>query len=277
MPLYHLASVVKRNGKKIHINWSKNPNGKAIVFIHGFRGSPLGTWGGFKRLFCINEETSGFDLIFYHYDSNFTQSIVSGSYLDSFLDELKVSPYKIIKESGSSQVYIERKLDFKYDRLVLVAHSLGGVVTRQAQLYAYQHRHSWLGISSMVFYAPAHSGARDVDNLARLCIPVGWLRRFLRFKYVNIDDLNIDRMSSSLHQLKDATKTLVGSNANHFSIARYVVSAENEYIVNNTPFLKDPMPIPIPGTTHTSVCKPSELFNIPFGILTKHLDEIARL
>jgi pimeloyl-ACP methyl ester carboxylesterase len=117
----------------------------AVIFVHGLLGNSVSTWWRFQRL--IDEEKSRdywsrCDLYFYRYDSfghhvselserfrGFLQLVFPRPSIDSF--ELGVLPE--IREILAPGVPVEEpKLPERYTSLLLIGHSLGGVVIRQA-------------------------------------------------------------------------------------------------------------------------------------------------
>lgn len=64
------------------------------------------------------------------------------------------------------------------------------------------------------------------------------------------------------------TRAAIASGNTHL-VAAKVVLAHYERIDENKRFCDDPPPVSIPGTTHTSVCKPNQRFRDPLT----HLEE----
>jgi pimeloyl-ACP methyl ester carboxylesterase len=270
-PFHHADCILDRQGRKTYVHWTKTPNHKALIFIHGFRGHPITTWSEFKPLLLQDPFYWDYDLFFYNYDSQFTVAQTSGYFLEKLLDEIYETPLALIKESGPRNELERRKKDFKYQKITLVAHSLGAVVSREAQLQAAKHNHKWVELSSLIFYAPAHNGARDVDNFSRLYMPIPIFRWFLKSKMVTLDDLDMTKTTCRLHQLIKEVEQLQVGKTTHYSIAKHVAAAHHEYVVNNANFLKDPSAVPIPSTDHKSVCKPNPDFLPPFNTLKSAL------
>src|SRR5713226_7104842 len=62
--------------------------------------------------------------------------------------------------NGTLRPELHRKAEFQYGSVVVVAHSLGAVVARQALLDLDEDRNpKWLNKISLVLFAPAHMGA----------------------------------------------------------------------------------------------------------------------
>jgi pimeloyl-ACP methyl ester carboxylesterase len=118
----------------------------AVVFVHGLLGNPVSTWWRFQKLIDEDENSRDFwshcDLYFYRYDSfghhvpelseqfrGFLQLVFPTPSVNSF--ELAVLPE--IREVLAPGAPIEEPtLPGSYTSLLLIGHSLGGVVIRQA-------------------------------------------------------------------------------------------------------------------------------------------------
>ena len=86
---------------------------------------------------------------------------------------------------------IQRSVDFTYDQVVVIAHSLGAVIARQALLNAWKQHEPWCGEIRLVLFAPAHKGAR-VQELVESVRVGKWLSLFTaaaRYKSPLIDQL----------------------------------------------------------------------------------------
>ncbi len=120
---YSIQRKIPKWGKKTYVNWSLNPNGKAIVFIHGFNGSSMETFGDFNLDFRVRPKYEGYDVYFFSYQSLFSQISNSAIYFLDFLTAIHDDIKDVIKNSGSTE-----KRKGNYTKIVIVAHSLGAVV-----------------------------------------------------------------------------------------------------------------------------------------------------
>jgi pimeloyl-ACP methyl ester carboxylesterase len=110
------------------------PAQTAIVFVHGFAGSPTGTWLDFHGLTEEYAEDypwwKNATLFFYAYNSTGRAIHVNAARLRSFLDAILISP----AAEGHEARLAERKSAegaWKYKKLLLVGHSEGAVVIRR--------------------------------------------------------------------------------------------------------------------------------------------------
>lgn len=238
-----------------------------IVFIHGFGGDSIGTWNGFPALLTQSDTFSKQDIIFYGYKSLETQA---GNHAESFKDFLKLSVAPLAnKLLPKNQNLPERN----YQRIILVAHSLGAVVVRHALLSAYKDGENWISKTRMVLFAPAHKGAK-VQKLAKEAL-TGWfglINLFASYNYPILGDL--EPGSKILEDLETETNELLDKNAGDFTKAKKVIWGTKDKVVNNVRFYLDASPVQI-DKGHTGVCKPDadDDFMSPIDILKEILNE----
>lgn len=155
---------------------------------------------------------------------------------------------------------------------MIVAHSLGAVITRRALLDATRLQAPWTTKTKLVLYAPAHKGASVADLALEVASSFTFLRLFgvgARFVSPLIDQLKPN--SPDLNALLAETKQARKDGANGHLVAARVVIAEYERIVRNETFADDPPPDTIPETDHLSVCKPRSDFRRPLEYLEECL------
>lgn len=95
----------------------------AIIFIHGFGGDAVKTWGAFPELLAADSRLDGWDIYFLGYHTSLAPDILRGIWSsDPDLDEL----------AGFLSTQAAHGTLGKYKQLALVAHSMGGLVTQRA-------------------------------------------------------------------------------------------------------------------------------------------------
>lgn len=248
--------------------WARNPNGKAVVFIHGYGGDALTTWTQFNKHLPESPGFEQYDLIFYGHDGLYTTTTASATLFCEFLNQLFTQPLTIINPSLSLPA---RRKEFQYSKIILAAHSLGAVISRWSLLFARDMHYAWMNKTTLVLYAPAHMGARVVRlaQESRLGILSSVVSSIMRFSSPLIDELAPD--SPQLQALHHKTLAAINTGDSPYLIAKKVVFAAKERIVINLPFLQDPTPITFAGTTHHSVCKPKDTFLDPIDVLGEAL------
>jgi hypothetical protein len=248
--------------KDVEVLFAVKPNRKALLFIHGFSGDAILTWSDFHIMLPDCANCAGRDLFFYGYDGLRAEMLASASLFRGFLERLFRGGAEFV--NANLPPAARRPLDFGYDELTIVAHSLGAVITRRALLDATRTKAGWLSRVNMVLYAPAHSGASVVDLALVTAGSFSFLRffgSFARFESPLIDQLKPG--SPDLRRLLEETKAACEGGANAHLVARKVIIAEYEKIVRNETFHMDPPADTIPNATHTTICKPRSDFRAP--------------
>jgi pimeloyl-ACP methyl ester carboxylesterase len=97
---------------------------RAIIFIHGFTGSPTETFKNIPELILKEEKLNGFDIISIGYSSSIIPDLTAGFWsADPDIDNL----------SEYFKTIIEHQLS-KYDTFAIVTHSMGGLVAQHGLL-----------------------------------------------------------------------------------------------------------------------------------------------
>lgn len=255
-----------RPSKDVQALFSTQANRKALLFIHGFTGDAIKTWSDFHELLPECPKCTSHDLFFYGYDGLRAEMNASAAIFREFLEKLFDQTWTLL--STNLPPSASRPRDFCYDELVIVAHSLGAVIARRALLDATKSNLKWVSKIKLVLFAPAHKGASIAELALEAASSFAFLRLFgvgARFQSPLIDELKPD--SRSLKKLLEDSELATQGGANTHLIASKVVIAEFEKIVINDSFGSDPAPVAIPGTTHTSVCKPTRVFRQPLAHL----------
>jgi len=254
--------------KDVQVLFAVKPDRKAVLFIHGFSGDAIKTWSDFHELLPESPNSYGRDLFFYGYDGLRAEMNASASLFRDFLERMFNNTAQFVNDN--LPLAAQRPAGFLYDELVIVAHSLGAVISRRALLDATRMRATWVSKIKLVLYAPAHKGASVADLALETASSFSFVRLFsalARFESPLIDQLKPG--SPDLMRLVEETENTCAGGANSHLVAFKVVIAEYERIVRNETFANDPPPVTIPDTTHISVCKPRKDFRLPL----QHLEE----
>jgi pimeloyl-ACP methyl ester carboxylesterase len=241
---------------------STAPTGHACIFIHGYSGNPFKTWTEFERMVYNAPALAGHDFYFFGYDGIRSELVASAGVFRSFLKSLAGPPFELTFEPASPG----RAQDFLYNSIVIVAHSLGAVLTRWALLDLRQESYSNLDRFRFLLFAPAHKGSR-VAKLAAMAAGgfplVGALVTALHFASPLVEQLAAG--SQELQNLEARTqKAIAEDGPRSYLVAHKVWIATREQVVVNMPFASDPLPEPFLDCNHMTLCKPSESFPRPF-------------
>jgi pimeloyl-ACP methyl ester carboxylesterase len=236
--------------------WALQPKGVAILFVHGFGGSATNTWIQFPSILQSEVACQGCDFIFYGYDGLRIRARPNADLLIDLLDELFGKPATFIERSLPTAA---RPKKFKYRKIVIVAHSLGAVVSRLALIDALRRQRGWTPKTELVLFAPAHGGASilPLATLAMGALKLAPVEAFARYKFQVLHDL--ERSSKTLRDLESHTRSAILQGAKNL-IARRVIYAGNDKIVDPIDFCDDPPPEFIHKVSHTGVCKPRSDF-----------------
>jgi pimeloyl-ACP methyl ester carboxylesterase len=241
---------------------STEPDGSAILFIHGFNGSAIETWMDFEKMLPESGGCRRRDLFFVGYDALRSDLTASAGIFRDFLDRFFEKPADLL--SGAIPTAAKRANNFTYRSLLIVGHSLGAIIARRALLDATLMNKAWPSSCRLCLFAPAHRGAR-VTELAMEALSF-WsfikpFSAFLRFQSPLIDQLR--RGSDTLKTLHDETMEATRNGANPHLKAVRVLIAQYERIVDNIRFANDPPAITIAAKSHINLCKPNRDFQEP--------------
>ena len=220
-----------------------------VIFVHGFNGNATGTWDEFPSIIRNNNDFVNSDVIFYGYESLKGQANNNAVKFYNFLKSVtENSPNKL----GFTRENIDK--EFTYERIIIVAHSLGAIIIRRALLYAKSENKNWLDKCRMVLFAPAHRGARVQKIVASFPVIGQIIAGLGLFVKPILDDLRPD--SQTILNLIADSQNHLNQNQGGFTIAHSVVWANNEIIVHNDTFCDDPVASIIDHKSHTYGCKP---------------------
>lgn len=192
--------------KDVQVLFAVKPNRKAILFIHGFSGDAIKTWTDFHELLPASTKCAGRDIFFYGYDGLRAEMNASAAIFRNFLNRVFENTDALLANNLPPSA--QREGDFVYDELLIVAHSLGAVISRRALLDATQLNLNWVDRTKLLLYAPAHKGARVADLALEAASSFSFLKFFgalARFESPLIEQLKPG--SLALRQLLKDTQT----------------------------------------------------------------------
>jgi len=261
-----MTPVVGNRG--IRVRWSNAPTRRAIIFVHGYNGDTLKTWKQFDDFLPSDPNAAGYDLIFYGYDGLYGTIWPLSQALCDFLTQFNQHPGGLQTKQPAPAAKLRSQ---PYDRVIVVAHSLGAILARWALIMANNQGCTWMPKTELVLFAPAHNGARP-GQLVRFAFGgLSFLRFFAAyalFKSPLIDEL--DSGSRIFKRFRSDVKTALKGGKCPFLRARMVIQASKERVVHNGPFENDPplwSPTDFVNADHSSVCKPTSYFPAPFDAL----------
>jgi hypothetical protein len=133
IPYKNYKVIEDSAGKKGHFINKNKRNKNLAVFVHGFTGNYLSTWGALPDLLTSDPRLLHFDFLFWGYSSNFIvpkEEFVTDNIkqlFTQFLSKHKTNQHIDVVAQG---LQTELKYLEEYDNIVLIGHSLGGLVIR---------------------------------------------------------------------------------------------------------------------------------------------------
>ncbi len=227
----------------------------AVFFIHGFTGDATGTWGDFPALLAADPELSEYDVFSWGYPTqlNLAYTITRHFWTDD----------PDIETIGMGLRTLLANFAQNYQKLVLVGHSMGGLV-----------------IQSFILEELLRDGHEHLDKLTEVVLygtPSGGLKKASLGAFLKnqIADMNfygdfIQKLRSEWKQQLDDCRA---SSALQRSFRLTLVAGMKDNFVppesSLNPFPLDEKEI-VPGD-HTSMVKPSPGNDLAFRVLKKRL------
>jgi pimeloyl-ACP methyl ester carboxylesterase len=267
-------------GRHSRAKFAAAPDGRAILFVHGFLGKALETWYRFPMLLPDVASCAGVDLYFYGFDTGSRSANVLATQLRELLKALLSPGIGRLIDVAEGTDTLRRGEAFRYERITIAAHSLGAVVVRRALLdLAREIDDAALARVRLVLFAPAHMGG-DIIALARLAmqpLPFPPFEAAARWKFPVLGDLDPERSKMlpllQTHTAAQLTAARAARTTTAHLIAERVIHAEFDggRVVSDNQFCDDPPMTLFEGATHFSVCKPWSETSFPLVELLKHV------
>jgi hypothetical protein len=251
----------------------------AILFVHGFGGDAGGTWETFPQAVASLPTSAKVDVYFLEYPSLTPQVPFCAGQLLRFLIDLVRDPVNCIIDQSLPTGAPRREKSMRYQKILVVAHSMGAVITRRAlmDLDLDQSQNGFtdkeLAKFKLLFFAPAHAGS----SIPRL-ISSGLTLNFSLAKlfgslaavwFQSLRDLEIG--STFLAQLtndcRELRETRNERRASITHLRAVVYHARNDRVVSQNNFDQDPPFVPVNNKNHRSICKPNETYRQPIEAL----------
>ena len=239
--------------------WAYLPPNGLLMFVHGFKGAAVTTWGSLPDLLCADPKLADYDVIRFGYPSVVQTASESAQELQRLLNKLLLCTNASDFVNRSIKEYKKdadpRTANWGYKSVVLVGHSLGACVIRRAVLNQLRSAGKrWPQNWKLIWFAPAHRGARlfRLWSLVTLGVPLEGIDKLASFFAPVLADLAED--SDFLEELLEQTEKLVPKNPQ--LNAPLTFWAWKDKVVVNREFGTDKTPYEnITGVNHISICK----------------------
>ena len=261
------------------------PSDSALVLSWG--GHATSTWEDFQADFRELPEARRTDALFLGYPSRTHTVAFCAAALRKFLTDLLENPAELILNPSMPPTARHRPTAFRYEKMILCAHSMGAVIVRRAIIDLDGMKK--LGRSGaptirMLLFAPAHKGS-NVALMAISGFGLDWipgatlLTNILRVRFRSLDDLV--KGSDTLRQLEEDSRkmrirrsrrkgeTPQKSDRGYFRAS--VLHAADDRVVEQESFDNDPPFIPVMNRDHRNICKPGAFYRQPIDELLQVL------
>ena len=250
---------------------------RLAVFVHGFKGKNLATWGDFPYSGSSSAWVRETDMLFVGYPS--TKEAVSASeyrirkWLPKFFP---APPPTALSING---IDCRPILDNPYRELVLIGHSLGGLVLRRALteiaticLQGQGATEEPLLSGRLRLFSPATAGFRPSGHLGRLLsIPPAELTLYIALRG-SPAFRDLEQGSPLIVNTQRRTEKLASEHPGFSALRAEIVWANPENIICSEHYDTDPAPYAVDGKNHVNVCKPQRGYTAPLEFV-----ELGRL
>lgn len=265
MPLSH--NVFK------YAQFAVRPPKRVVIFVHGYLGSARRTWGEFATDPPSTKWWRESDLVFAEYNS-YGRSVPSLA--DDLLRAIEQHFPSVaggwVSSKGSGP---RRGPQMQYRELMLVGHSLGGLVVRYAiaseakkvnpapDAGIMPDDHPVLQATVRLF-SPAISGTRVGEKGEQTDLPV--LAGLLQMAVApSLAYKDLKRSSPAVAFARDVTVQLAPTLAG--PLVASILWANPDRVVFDTPYVTDLEVNHARDRTHSSVCKPRRDYPVPYELV----------
>ncbi|MHA7209549.1 alpha/beta fold hydrolase [Arthrobacter sp. MDT1-65] len=248
---------------------------RLIVFVHGFRGHAVTTWTEFGRSGRVSTWWMESDMLFVGYASTRDNITSVADRLNTELPRFYPRPFPPAMNVGG--VAAREDVQLPYEELILVGHSLGGLIIRcalaqaaQDWLYALNRSdeppHVILTAQTRLF-SPASAGFRPAGFLAVVKGAGVWpaIELFLRMSSAYTD---LQPGSSLIADTRRRTERLFERTKLSALQARTLWANPDEVVLAEI-YETDSFRASVDGQSHGTVCKPRSGYRRPWYFVEK--------
>ncbi|ACV79056.1 hypothetical protein Namu_2710 [Nakamurella multipartita DSM 44233] len=280
---WHTARRIPTFRRESWLYVSHQPPDRLVIFVHGFMGKSVKTWRQFDAGGGVSDWWRKSDMLFFGY-SSLSDSVAATS------NRLRQLLFDFYPHPPTGPLFLDNSpirphIEMPYKELVIVGHSLGGLVVRCALLYIAENWHKPHSgaespppdvLSARVFlFSPATGGFRPSGKVA-LARELG----LLRFAELRLNMapayLELAVNSATLNSIRTRTRTLLDEFGNEGlqALRPTVLFANPDDVVNYDTYWHDTQHDSQDGRSHSSVCKPNQSYWAPWYMVEANVARI---
>ena len=243
---------------------------RLVIFVHGFRGEPTTSWGDFRAVREIKWWAES-DILFVGYASQTLDPTGVANTLRLLIE--RVYPHLPEEYLSAGGVYFRDPNRAPYSELILVGHSLGGLIVRRV---AVDMVRSWertgnelpplLASGRMCLFSPATAGFDPTGSLGTLQSLLG--RRVYEIVLRNPPALRDLRPNSTV---LESCRRLTERAASRYEKLRVlfpqIVWANPDRVVVASDYDSDLLSHSQVAVTHRTVCKGHSGYMLPWEVI----------
>jgi pimeloyl-ACP methyl ester carboxylesterase len=273
----------------------------AVIFVHGFLGSPEGTWLNFQDAIFSQRNPnylrwSKCDVYFFSYRSFRDDITESAQALLKFIKAVFPEPPDSIFKIPQRVAGVRSLLDVTkgkptYRELVLVGHSEGGIVIRRAVDIAYGREITAGGpaidfdyargatnvlMARLALFAPAIKGVK-LSGWFGACLSVARVDAIV-MPFLNFSPAFVEmKQGGLLDELKDHAETYRSELKAERKIApaalrAHIVFGSEDHVVQKSFLVGDCLHDSEEGKDHVTICKPKPGYDRPAKIVLRRIE-----
>ncbi|WP_024477443.1 alpha/beta hydrolase [Arthrobacter sp. CAL618] len=260
---YHLKDPAKWVLNVSHIRAER-----LVVFIHGFNGKAISTWNEFPGSGRTSDWWKESDMLFVGYDSKRDNITAVASRIRDRLPDFYPTPHQGAMTVGGIPARADTTSSYK--ELIVVGHSLGGLIARRAMADAAQEHLDSSDASTapdnteildaqLRLFSPASAGFRAAGLLGAVRASGLWPALFL---YLSRSSAFTDLQpgSTTLLDTRRRTEALAST---YGSLRARILWASPDDVVIPERYDTDYVEYLADGRDHGSVCKPNASYPLP--------------
>jgi pimeloyl-ACP methyl ester carboxylesterase len=261
-------------GSRALLSTHANPP-MAVILVHGWRGDAGSTWEAFPRALRSSSKAATVDAFFFQYPSTKESAAFCAAPFAEFLLDLLRRPSSTIVNPSLPRGEPSRLAAARYERVILVGHSMGAAVARSALLELDRDDLSEADRArlTLLLFAPAHKGA-TIPLLIQSGFGIDFgagkiIGAALTIYYRSLRDLAEKSGFVEKLEAKSATarERRLAQRLSADYLRAHVYHAQGDKTVIQDPFDDDYRFHPVMDKNHREICKPGEKYRDPVSAL----------